>query len=685
MIKFKQKLYFAPAAALAAVGGKAGLAVMGAGTGISAIQGYNANSEAEEQTEEMKRHNMKMEKIAKEQVQEQKNFGAAQIMSMVKNATEAVKNSQVGGFANDMYKMHGSGLKKAAGIGASFAGLGYIGNRAAQSWKDHDEGNDGKTGKALAKIAGTAAVVGGGVLAAKKGVLGKTAQNFMSKEGTGGKALSSLGKAVNPIVRDDKTGAIKGKATLGKVAMNGFFAGMPVLGYAAQRGQEKEQSEAQANYSEKEGSGIGKKILSGLAVAGTVAGGVYGARKGVFGAGAQKAVGNKLAQAGSFLGKYGATKGVGERLIKSGSDAFGQGSAKKLADLQANAFGKGTGVQMSAEQIQKKAQEIAARRSKMAMETPASLKKGASETIGGAMNWFGMMGTKSGTGAVQNTANRLASSKNEISKSVGEWMQKNPNAANIGAGAAAMAGGLGAMSVGEKAVKAVTKTVDKGAYDIEKEQNQKVYSMVTFKEKGTRVDKKTGLRTKFTRKKTKVDEPGFHSESVAVSEKSFTKYDQTDQLKGMTDADILAEQKRPTSSMNLGKSAVGAGAGAIAGGLIGKKLGAGGTGAAIGAAAGGLAGMDGQTREKTGIGTALGSVAGGLLSMKAGRGFKSGALVGGALGGTAGMMTGIASGHKQNSENQFFNDRLEYAQSKAKKRERADWKNNMNNREGYTR
>lgn len=680
MIKFKQKLYFAPAAALAAVGGKAGLAslgVMGVGTGVSAIQGHNANSEAEEQTEEMERHNKKMEKIAKEQIQEQKNFGAAQIMSMVKNAAGAVKNSQIGGFAQDMYKIHGNGLKKAAGLGASFAGLGYIGNRAAQSWKDHDEGNDGKTGKALAKIAGTAAAVGGGIWAAKKGAFGTAAKEFMAKEGTGGKALSSLGKAVNPIVRDEK-GAIQGKATAGKVAMNGLFAGMPILGYAAQRGQEKEQSEAQTNYSDKEGSGIGKKILSGLAVAGTVAGGIYGARKGVFGAGAQKAVGNKLTQAGSYLQNFKATKGVGDKLITSGADAYSAGQTKKVADMMKNANKSFDATKFK--------NNLEMSRINRALDNPASLKKGASETVGGAMNWFGMMGTKSGTKAVQNTADKLAASENKISKAVGNWMKDNPNAANVAAGAGALAVGSTAMSVGDKAVKAVTKTVDKGAYDMEKEQNQKVYSTVTFREKGVKVDKKTGLRTKFTKKKTNIDEPGFHSESVAVSEKSFTKYDQTDQLKGMTDADILAEQKRKTSSLNLGKSVLGSGVGAIAGGIAGKKLGfGGGTGALAGAALGGMAGMDGQTREKTGIGAGLGAAAGAGLGLLMKKNPLSMAKTGALVGGTAGVISGVASEHKQNSENQFFNDRLDYAQSKAKKRERADWKNNMNNREGYTR
>jgi hypothetical protein len=197
---------------------------------------------------------------------------------------------------------------------------------------------------------------------------------------------------------------------------------------------------------------------------------------------------------------------------------------------------------------------------------------------------------------------------------------------------------------------------------------------------------KTGLRTKFTKKKIRVDEPGFHSESVAVSEKSFTKYDQTDQLKGMTDSDILAEQKRPTSSLNLGKSAMGAGIGAAAGGIAGKALGfGGGTGALAGAAIGGMAGMDSQTREKTGIGAGIGAAAGMGLGLLTKKNPFSMAKTGALIGGTAGVISGVASGRKQNNENQFFNDRLEYAQAKAKKREKADWKDNINNREGYTR
>ena len=200
-----------------------------------------------------------------------------------------------------------------------------------------------------------------------------------------------------------------------------------------------------------------------------------------------------------------------------------------------------------------------------------------------------------------------------------------------------------------------------------------------------KTDKETGLRTKFYKKETKINKPGFHAKSIEISEKSFTKWDQTDQIKDMTDSDILAEKERKTSSLSLGKSVVGAGAGALAGGLIGGKLGAGGTGALAGAAIGGMAGMDKQTRDKTAIGSGIGAAAGMGLSLLTKGKISNGAKLGAAIGGTAGVISGVASGHAQNKENEFFNDRLNYAKKKAEKRERADWKNNMTNREGYSK
>lgn len=130
---------------------------------------------------------------------------------------------------------------------------------------------------------------------------------------------------------------------------------------------------------------------------------------------------------------------------------------------------------------------------------------------------------------------------------------------------------------------------------------------------------------------------------IKFKEKIYTQWDQTDQLKQMKDSDILAEKKRSNLSMNIqtGKDMVlGAGVGAMVGG------------------------MRGALKKK---GTFMG-------------GSKKGALLGAAA-------TGIASAlgnRQQKKENQFFNDRLEYAQHQAARREKKDWKNNMTNRDGYT-
>jgi endonuclease YncB( thermonuclease family) len=63
---------------------------------------------------------------------------------------------------------------------------------------------------------------------------------------------------------------------------------------------------------------------------------------------------------------------------------------------------------------------------------------------------------------------------------------------------------------------------------------------------------------------------------------------------------------------------------------------------------------------------------------------KGGAKWGAALGAAGALAAGMAKNRKQRKENNFYNDRLAYAQRQAKRREKADWKQNMTGREGYT-
>ena len=127
---------------------------------------------------------------------------------------------------------------------------------------------------------------------------------------------------------------------------------------------------------------------------------------------------------------------------------------------------------------------------------------------------------------------------------------------------------------------------------------------------------------------------------IVFKEKQFTKWDNTDQLKKMRDSDILAEKKKKGT---LGDTAMKAGAGAAIGGTIGSVI-------------GGIAGL-----KKGGKGFV--------------KGMKSGA--------KAGTVAAVQNSKKQKDIN-FYNDRLEYAQRQAGRRERADWKTNMTQRDGYT-
>ena len=72
--------------------------------------------------------------------------------------------------------------------------------------------------------------------------------------------------------------------------------------------------------SENKGSGWGKKLLVG---AGIAAAGFAGAKKGMFGAGAQRWAGSTYAKAGKMLGSQG--------MIKSGAASYGQGAAKQAS------------------------------------------------------------------------------------------------------------------------------------------------------------------------------------------------------------------------------------------------------------------------------------------------------------------------------------------------------------------
>ena len=139
----------------------------------------------------------------------------------------------------------------------------------------------------------------------------------------------------------------------------------------------------------------------------------------------------------------------------------------------------------------------------------------------------------------------------------------------------------------------------------------------------------------------------------------YSRYDDTDALKSMKDADILAQERRQNQ---------GQGGRVLKKGLMGAIRGAGFTGLAMGT-------LGAIANRKKGLG-AMGSS---FL-----KNAKRGAIMGGMVGGAIGTMNQMGQESQTNSRNRFYNDRLEYAQRKAARRERKDWYHNNNNREGYS-
>lgn len=343
MIKFKQKLYFFPALVKGLGGLTSGIF---AGTSLWGIkQAHDANEQQEEANlaaaREQKRHNKAMEEAARENPAAiQKDFGIAQsVIQNIGKAGKAIKATKAGGFANDLLGTQKGNIKNALGWSASLAGTTYLGNRLATSIKDHDEGNDKANKNFLKKAALTAGVVGGSLLAAKKGGLGKPVQNFMTT-GKGGQALSSLGKAMNPIARD-KAGKISVGKTLGKNAINGVFVAMPTVSYLAQ----KKSQDDMVDNTQKEYSAVPMSVMKGLANKGRQTGKAIKQGFQTFKTHPGQSISGGLNKAGQWIGMYGdggteAVQKTVSKLAKAGQKSgneWTQKTAKYLGEHKTTA------------------------------------------------------------------------------------------------------------------------------------------------------------------------------------------------------------------------------------------------------------------------------------------------------------------------------------------------------------
>lgn len=148
---------------------------------------------------------------------------------------------------------------------------------------------------------------------------------------------------------------------------------------------------------------------------------------------------------------------------------------------------------------------------------------------------------------------------------------------------------------------------------------------------------------------------------IKFRQKIYTRYDMTDRLKQMRDSDILAEKDKEKVSTTEAIGGVSAGKAALGGA----------------AAAGLIAGASNYMR--------------GAKNLRfSGRAAMKGGLIAGGVALGYNALKGMTSGNKAkeaqqyNEDVDFYNKRLHEAQKQARRREAADWKNNMTNREGYT-
>ena len=379
MIRFKQKEFFWQGA------------LMVGSTAIGMKQSSDAEKQNEEIAEQQRRDAAKtrkaLDRLANSGASQETKEQAASLFSdrrLFAVPGGFIKNTV--GLAKDLWAHSGGGVKKAAKLGAGFAATGYVGNRIATSLKDHDEGRDDKNTSFLAKAAGTAATIGGGIWAAKRGYLGKGAQNFMTT-GAGSKALTNTKKFLNENVSPIKK---KGVGRYGINGMNAAFMAIPTVMYAAGK---KSQGDMVNNTQQEEDNQQRQYAMS-------------------------------MASIGGMLkGVWGKTQGYAKHLYHNPGQAI-TGGISKLG------------------------------------------------------NFVGMMGGKGGTSAVQAGAKKLEEmgikSGNIYTQKLGRWAQDHKNMANLAAAGATAGVGMGAMSIGGKLIDKPMKALDRDAYKMSEQGNEKV-------------------------------------------------------------------------------------------------------------------------------------------------------------------------------------------------------------------
>lgn len=362
MIQFRQKEFM-------------GVGAIAAMVAPGMIQSHNQAKKNEEQQEQFQRQNAKlqekqteaMNKIAKAAAsdpskaqafvgqQQQRAYALIPAGLAKKIAQKGQAVFELGRGINNYGK--GGNIMKAVGkglaMGTVFAAGGYAVDKAIQHDRNKITGNaplprpvvppeeaKKKRNKKLIKAATGAALIGGSVLAARRGALGegfkKLTTGKLTKVGADGTRQAITGKSVLKDLGQTYKAGIKDQvAGTGGLLTAGLLA-TPAIGYIGERKQLKEQAQAQAQaqqrkYSEDEQqkqpsrakSVLKKAAIGTLAAAGTFA----AARRGAFGNKVARGANDMLMTYGHKISGKNGNK-LGDWMMKSGSRGYGKFSAQ---------------------------------------------------------------------------------------------------------------------------------------------------------------------------------------------------------------------------------------------------------------------------------------------------------------------------------------------------------------------
>lgn len=542
MIEFRQKVFVVPLVGLAAS--------TAAGIGISAVQTSKHHKQDAEQQEEFQRQQQAQQKKQNEALNRIAKAAEAGDMSKAQQAANIIQqrsyasiplgtnggklltkllNPKTGGQTvyefgralnnagggNQIAKKIGSGLAMGVTMGAG----SYVLDKAIQADRKRLTGgaplpqpqeDPGKKKKAIKKAITSAALVGGSVLAARKGMLGEGFKNLTHKSTT----PINLAEAKKLAGQEFKSG-MTGKAALGGLGFAGIFTLPSYLGERKQLKDQARQKQYTEDYQyqlqaneQKKGSALKKLALGTVATIGTAA-----TLRRVGPTGIRKGINEMYMTYGKKIAGQNGNK-VGNWMMNSGAKEYGKAQAKATQKTLQSLVEKGKSAQttladpkkldklkdkykkapkdfdIALKNMQKDANLVQKRQSVLNKLDMSKLAESSGKSKLAAIQKNSKAGRKVGEGLLggiskmwlgagrQETAgflNKLAKNGNvsQTTRDTANWLSNHKRTALVGAiGVGSIA--FKPFTWGEKAVRGAAKSVDKNAFAYEKSKEQQV-------------------------------------------------------------------------------------------------------------------------------------------------------------------------------------------------------------------